>query len=96
MEKIYLKLLLIQTKTKFNIIAEKALINIINEMIDNKEEYAVVLDNYDSIINTEEFTKFCNTYLSDKIECIVGVRDNSLVKPKEEFLVIYKKGKLTE
>ena len=26
-------------------------------MIDSKEEYVVVLDNYDSIMNTEEFTK---------------------------------------
>lgn len=83
-------------KTKFNIIAENDLINVINEMIDNKEEYAIVLDNYDSIINTEEFTKLFNSYLSDNIECIVGVRDNSLVKPKEEFLVIYRKGKIIE
>ena len=28
----------------------------VSEMIDSKEEYVVVLDNYDSIMNTEEFT----------------------------------------
>ena len=83
-------------KTIFNIIIEIALINIINEMIDSKEEYVVVLDNYDSIMNTEEFTKLFKSYLSDNIECIVGVRDNSLVKPLDEFLVMYRKGKLTE
>lgn len=83
-------------KTIFNIIIENALINIINEMIDSKEEYVVVLDNYDSIMNTEEFTKLFKSYLSDNIECIVGVRDNSLVKPLDEFLVMYKKGKFTE
>lgn len=83
-------------KTIFNIIVENALINIINEMIDSKEEYVVVLDNYDSIMNTEEFTKLFKSYLSDNIECIVGVRDNSLVKPLDEFLVMYRKGKLTE
>ena len=83
-------------KTIFNIIIENALINIINEMIDSKEEYVVVLDNYDSIMNTEEFTKLFKSYLSDNIECIVGVRDNSLVKPLDEFLVMYRKGKFTE
>lgn len=83
-------------KTIFNIIIEIALINIINEMIDSKEEYVVVLDNYDSIMNTEEFTKLFKSYLSDNIECIVGVRDNSLVKPLDEFLVMYRKRKLTE
>lgn len=83
-------------KTIFNIIIEIALINIINEMIDSKEEYIVVLDNYDSIMNTDEFTKLFKSYLSDNIECIVGVRDNSLVKPLDEFLVMYRKGKMTE
>ena len=83
-------------KTIFNIIIENALINIINEMIDSKEEYVVILDNYDSIMNTEEFTKLFKSYLSDNIECIVGVRDNSLVKPLDEFLVMYRKGKMTE
>lgn len=83
-------------KTIFNIIIENALINIINEMIDSKEEYVVVLDNYDSIMNTDEFTKLFKSYLSDNIECIVGVRDNSLVKPLDEFLVMYRKGKMTE
>lgn len=83
-------------KTIFNIIIENALINIINEMIDSKEEYIVVLDNYDSIMNTDEFTKLFKSYLSDNIECIVGVRDNSLVKPLDEFLVMYRKGQFTE
>ena len=83
-------------KTIFNIIIENALINIINEMIDSKDEYVVVLDNYDSIMYTEEFTKLFKSYLSDNIECIVGVRDNSLVKPLDEFLVMYRKGKMTE
>ena len=83
-------------KTIFNIIIENALINIINEMIDSKDEYVIVLDNYYSIMNTEEFTKLFKSYLSDNIECIVGVRDNSLVKPIDDFLVIYKKGKMTE
>lgn len=83
-------------KTIFNIIIENALINIINEMIDSKYEYVVILDNYDSIMNTEEFTKLFKSYLSDNIECIVGVRDNSLVKPLDEFLVMYRKGKMTE
>lgn len=83
-------------KTIFNIIIENALINIINEMIDSKDEYVVVLDNYDSIMNTEEFTKLFKSYLSDNIECIIGVRDNSLVKPLDEFLVMYRKGKMTE
>lgn len=32
-------------KTIFNIIVENALINIINEMIDSKDEYVIVLDN---------------------------------------------------
>ena len=83
-------------KTIFNIIVENTLINIINEMIDSKDEYVIVLDNYYSIMNTEEFTKLFKSYLSDNIECIVGVRDNSLVKPIDDFLVIYRKGKMTE
>lgn len=65
-------------------------------MIDSKDEYVIVLDNYYSIINTEEFTKLFKSYLSDNIERIVGVRDNSLVKPIDDFLVIYGKGKMTE
>ena len=55
-----------------------------------------MLDNYDSIMNTEEFTKLFKSYLSDNIECIVGVRDNSLVKTIYDFLVMCRKGKMTE
>ena len=82
--------------TIFNILIENALINIIDEMIDSKDKYTVILDNFDSIINTDRFTPIFKTYLSDNIECIVGVRDNSLVKPIDEFLVMYRKGKETE
>ena len=78
--------------TFFNILVENALINIINEMITKNEEYTVILDNYDSIINKEKFTILFKSYLSDKIECIVGVRDNSFVKPIDEFKVLYRKG----
>ena len=78
--------------TIFNILIENALINIINEMIDSKDEYTVILDNFDTILNNKEFESLFKTYLSDNIECIVGVRDNSLVKPIDEFLVMYRKG----
>ena len=78
--------------TIFNILIENFLINITNEMIERNEDYTVILDNYDSIINKDKFTTLFKTYLSDKIECIVGVRDNSFVKPIDEFKIMYRKG----
>ncbi len=59
-------------RTIFNIIIEFSLINIINEMIDSGIEYRVILDNYDSIINKEEFNKIFDSYLSDHVECLIG------------------------
>ncbi len=82
--------------TMYNILIENALINIINDMIDSKDSYTIILDNFDSIIYPNELIKLFKSYLSDNIECIVGVRDNSLVKPIDEFLVMYKEGKETE
>ena len=82
--------------TIFNILIENALINIINDMIDSKDEYTVILDNFDTIVNNKDFESLFKTYLSDNIECIVGVRDNSLVKPIDEFLIMYRKGEETK
>ena len=41
-------------------------------MIDSGIEYRVILDNYDSIINKEEFNKIFDSYLSDHVECLIG------------------------
>ncbi len=80
----------------FNIIIDVFIENTVNEMIERKEDYAIILDNFDSVYDKTIYTNLFKTYLSDNIECIVGVRDNSLVKPLDEFLVMYRKGNFTE
>ena len=69
----------------YNTIIEYAIVNIINEVIDKKTEYSVIIDNFDTIINKDIFNQLFNTYLSDNIECIIGVRNRDLIESVEDF-----------
>ena len=64
----------------FNMVAECVAINVIDEMIKRKEQYSVILDNFDSVYNYKNYTPLFKSYNSDNIECIIGVRDERIIE----------------
>ena len=70
----------------YNIIVEYAIVNIINDVIDKKINYSIILDNFDTINNKNIFNKLFKTYLSDNIECIVGVRNKDYIESLDDFI----------
>ena len=68
-----------------NVILEIIMLEIIDVIIENKINYNFVLDNFDTIMNKEEFNSVFNVCLSKNIESIVGVRSIENITNKDLF-----------
>ena len=71
-----------------NVILEIIMLEIIDILMDNKIKYNFILDNFDTIMNNEEFNQIFNICLSNNIESIVGVRNIEKIVNKDLFKII--------
>lgn len=71
-----------------NTILEIIMLEIIDVLIENKINYSLVLDNFDTIMNKEEFNSIFNICLSNNIESIVGVRNIENLTNKDVFKIV--------
>lgn len=71
-----------------NIILEIIMLEIMDLIMDNGINYNFVLDNFDTVMNKEEFNSVFNVCLSKNIESIVGVRNIENITNKDVFKVM--------
>lgn len=71
-----------------NVILEIIMLEIMDLIMDNEIKYNFVLDNFDTVMNKEEFNSVFNVCLSKNIESIVGVRNIENITNKDVFKVM--------
>lgn len=71
-----------------NVILEIIMLDIMNKLLDNKITYTFIMDNFDSIINKNEFNRIFNMCLSSNVESIVGVRDIKYITYQKVFKIM--------
>lgn len=67
-----------------NVILEIIMLDIMNKIIDEKLTYNFILDNFDTLVNKNEFNRMFNN-LSNKVECIIGVREINNITYQKVF-----------
>lgn len=70
-----------------NIILEIIMLDIMNKIDDDKLNYNFILDNFDTLVNKNEFNRMFNN-LSNKVNCVVGVRNIENITNKDLFKLI--------
>jgi len=68
-----------------NTILEIVMLDIIKDILGNKVRYNLILDNYDTIMNTYLYTEILNVCNNYNVSSIVGVRDSDLLDNEDIF-----------
>ncbi len=63
------------------------MLDIMNELVDNEINYNFILDNFDTLVNKNEFNIILNN-LPNNIECIIGVRDIKHITYQKVFKIM--------
>ena len=71
-----------------NVILEIIMLDIMNKILDDKITYNFVLDNFDTLINKNEFNRMFNICLSYNVESVVGVRDIKNITYQKVFKIM--------
>jgi len=70
-----------------NVILEIIMLDVINKIIDDKITYNFILDNFDTLINKNEFNRTFNN-LPNNVECIIGVREINNITYQKVFKIM--------
>lgn len=68
-----------------NVILEIIMLDIMNKILDDNINFNFILDNFDTLVNKNEFNRIFNICLSNNIETTIGTRNIDNITNKDNF-----------